>query len=112
MIVSSSKNAAAVVQHLDLTPLIDGLVDGTAPARSKPFPDLFLLAGKECGERPEDCLVVEDAEAGVAAAHAAGMPAVGLGPVSRVGEAELVLPSLEGQAAAGIIARVQEKTQK
>ncbi|HBF40268.1 MAG TPA: beta-phosphoglucomutase [Anaerolineaceae bacterium] len=107
MIVSSSKNAQLVVDRLELEPLIDGLVDGNSPARSKPYPDLFLQGARKAGFQPSDCLVVEDAAAGVEAAHAAGMPALGLGPVERVGEAELVLPSLEGHTAAEILKRFE-----
>ncbi len=110
MIVSSSRNAATVIERLKLSAWIDGLVDGTAPARPKPFPDLFLLAAQNCGVKPQDCLVVEDAAAGIEAAHAAGMPALGLCPQKRVGAADLVLPSLQGQTAADIIARVQQIT--
>ena len=104
MIVSSSRNAGVIVEKLALSNSIDGLVDGNADARPKPFPDLFLLAAQQCGVKPEDCLVVEDAASGIEAAHAAGMRAVGLGPVKRVGAAELVLPSLKGQSAADIMA--------
>jgi beta-phosphoglucomutase len=104
MIVSSSRNAGVIVEKLALSSRIDGLVDGNADARPKPFPDLFLLAAQQCGVKPEDCLVVEDAASGIEAAHAAGMRAVGLGPVKRVGAAELVLPSLKGQSAADIMA--------
>lgn len=107
VIVSSSKNAPLVIDRLGLAPLIDGLVDGNAPARSKPHPDLFLLAASNYGLEPAECLVVEDAAAGVEAAHAAGMRALGLGPVERVGAAELVLPSLAGQSAAGILKRLE-----
>jgi len=110
MIVSSSKNAQLVVDRLELEPLIDGLVDGNSPARSKPYPDLFLQGARKAGFQPSDCLVVEDAAAGVEAAHAAGMPALGLGPVERVGEAELVLPSLEGHTAAEILKRFDHKS--
>jgi HAD superfamily hydrolase (TIGR01509 family) len=104
MIVSSSRNAGVIVEKLALSSRIDGLVDGNADARPKPFPDLFLLAAQQCGVKPEDCLVVEDAASGIEAAHAAGMRAVGLGPVKRVGAAEMVLPSLKGQSAADIMA--------
>lgn len=107
VIVSSSKNAPLVIDRLGLAALIDGLVDGNAPARSKPHPDLFLLAASNYGLEPAECLVVEDAAAGVEAAHAAGMRALGLGPVERVGAAELVLPSLAGQSAAGILKRLE-----
>lgn len=102
-IVSVSKNSQLVIEKLGIGGLIDGLIDGHAPARSKPFPDLFLLGAQLFGFEPNECLVIEDATAGIQAAHAAGMKAVGLGPVERVGEAELVLPSLEGQTARGIM---------
>ncbi len=103
MIVSASKNAALVIKLLQIGDLIDGVIDGTFPARSKPAPDLFLLAARQINLKPQSCLVLEDAAAGIEAAHAAGMPAVGLGPVERVGAAELVLPSLEGQSALTIL---------
>jgi beta-phosphoglucomutase len=108
VIVSASKNAPLVVELLQIAALIDGLVDGTSPARSKPAPDLFLLAANKYGVNPPDCLVVEDAAAGVEAAHAAGMRAVGLGPIERVGAADLVLPSLEGQRASDILSRIEK----
>lgn len=108
MVVTVSKNAPLVIERLNLRPVIDGLVDGNSPARSKPFPDLFLLASEKAGVPPVECLVVEDAAAGIKAAHAAGMPALGLGPVERVGKAELVLPSLEGQSAVGILAVLEK----
>src|SRR5574340_1188971 len=108
VVVTVSKNAPLVIERLNLRPFIDGLVDGNSPARSKPFPDLFLLASQQAGVPPAECLVVEDAAAGIEAAHAGGMPAVGLGPVERVGQAELVLPSLEGQTAAGILEKIEK----
>lgn len=107
-IVSSSKNAPLVILRLQIAPLIDSMVDGNSPARSKPFPDLFLQAARQIGINPEQCLVVEDAAAGIEAAHAAGMPALGLGPLERVGAAELVLPSLEGQKAVEILAKIKK----
>ena len=108
VIVSSSKNAQLVIDRLQLASLIDGIVDGNSPARSKPFPDLFLLGASRYGFQPEACLVVEDAAAGVEAAHAAGMRALGLGPVERVGAADLVLPSLEGHSAREILEKLGE----
>jgi beta-phosphoglucomutase len=95
-VVSSSKNAPLVIDRLRLDSLLDMVVDGNAPARSKPSPDLFLHAAWQLRLGPWTCVVVEDAAAGVEAAHAAGMRAVGLGPQERVGTAELVLPSLAG----------------
>lgn len=110
VIVSASKNAPLVIKRLQIEPWIDSVVDGNAPARSKPFPDLFLLAAQKIGLEPGECLVVEDAAAGIEAAHAAGMLALGLGPFERVGAADLVLPSLEGQKAAGILMKITPTT--
>lgn len=103
-IVSSSKNAPLVLDRLQIGEMFDAIIDGSSPARSKPWPDLFLLASQALDVLPENCLVVEDALAGVEAAHAAGMAALGLGPRERVGIAELVLTSLEGHSVHEVIA--------
>ena len=103
-IVSSSKNAWLVLERLQIGEIFDAVIDGNSSARSKPHPDLFLLAAQAVGVNPPNCLVVEDAQAGVEAAHAAGMKALGLGPRERVGAAELVFPSLESHSASEVIA--------
>jgi len=54
---------------------------------TKPAPDIFLFAAKELGVKPEDCVVVEDAEAGIEAALAGNMLPVGIGPEGRVRKA-------------------------
>jgi beta-phosphoglucomutase len=95
-VASSSKNAQLVIDRLHLAPSIDGLVDGSVVERSKPAPDLFLKAAEGLGVAPVESVVVEDASAGVEAGIAGGMWTVGLGPVERVGMADLVLPSLDG----------------
>ncbi|MDD2522389.1 MAG: beta-phosphoglucomutase [Anaerolineaceae bacterium] len=107
-IVSSSKNAELVLGRLQIGELFDAVIDGNALARSKPHPDLFLLAAEALAVPPENCLVVEDAEAGVAAAHAAGMPALGLGPADRVGKAELVFASLADHTAHEILELLED----
>ncbi len=56
----------------------DTVVDGTQVTRKKPAPDIFLEAARRLGLAPADCLVVEDAVSGVAAARAAGMRCLGL----------------------------------
>ena len=76
---SSSKNAPYILERLGATDLFDVVVDGSMIERSKPDPEVFLLAAELLGLAPEECLVVEDAEAGVAAALAAGMACVGVG---------------------------------
>jgi len=93
-IASSSKNARQVVERLGLWPWIDVLVDGNMVERSKPAPDLFLKAAELLGEHPSNCVVVEDAAAGVEAARAAGMRVIGIGPHERVGAADWIAESL------------------
>ncbi len=93
---SASKNAKEVIERLGIADRVDTISDGYSVTRSKPAPDLFLHAAAQLGLAPEHCVVVEDAASGVEAALAAGMLAVGLGPVERVGAAHVVLPSLEG----------------
>ncbi|MDZ8088600.1 MAG: beta-phosphoglucomutase [Nostoc sp. DedQUE12b] len=93
---SASKNARPVLERLGIVDKVDAIADGYSVQEPKPAPDLFLYAAKQLGIEPAQSVVVEDAAAGVEAALAAGMWAVGLGPVERVGAAHIVLPSLEG----------------
>lgn len=93
---SASKNAKPVVEKLGIRDRIDVIADGYSVDRPKPAPDLFLFAADQLGLKPNQCVVVEDAAAGVEAALAGGIWTVGLGPTDRVGIAHVVLPSLEG----------------
>jgi kojibiose phosphorylase len=93
---SASKNARTVVEKLGIADRVDAIADGYSVQRPKPAPDLFLFAANQLGLEPRQCVVVEDAAAGIEAALAAGMWTVGLGPAQRVGTAHVVLPSLEG----------------
>jgi beta-phosphoglucomutase len=93
---SASRNAPEVVERLGLAPLLDAVSHGESVQRQKPAPDLFLHAADQLGVKPADAVVVEDAAAGIAAARAGGFHSVGLGPPERVGEADVVLPSLKG----------------
>ncbi len=54
----------------------DEFVVGYDVERSKPFPDIFLKAVEKAGSKPEECLVLEDSEAGIQAAYAAGIPVI------------------------------------
>lgn len=92
---SSSKNARTVIEKLGIVDQLDAVADGYSVVRLKPAPDIFLFTAQKLGVAPAQCMVVEDATAGIEAAHAAGMRSVGLGPVERVGKAHLVLPNLE-----------------
>jgi beta-phosphoglucomutase len=94
-VASSSRNARTVLDRIGLTSAFEALVDGTAGLPAKPAPDLFLRAADELGLAPVACVVIEDAASGVAAAIAAGMRVVGVGPGQRVGDADLVVEGLD-----------------
>ena len=76
---SSSKNAKFILAKVDLLHAFDAISDGTNITRSKPDPEVFLKAAEFLGEAPEECYVVEDAQAGIDAAKAGGMQAIGIG---------------------------------
>jgi len=104
---SASKNAAQVLDRLGLRPLLDAVSDGNSVEHPKPAPDLFLHAAAQLGLPPAECVVVEDAAAGIEAALAGGFRTVGLGPRARVGRAEAVFPSLEGVHLADLLSALR-----
>lgn len=84
---SASKNTKTVLRQLGILDFFDVIADGHSVERGKPAPDLFLYAAAKMEVDPAECVVVEDAKSGVAAALEGGMVAVGIGPEERVGEA-------------------------
>jgi beta-phosphoglucomutase len=90
-LASSSKNAKTVIQLLHIQNEFDVIVDGTMTVNSKPDPEIFLLAAQKLGLDPKECLVFEDAEAGVEAALAAGMRCIGIGSPKQLGKANKVI---------------------
>jgi beta-phosphoglucomutase len=93
---SASKNAAEVIERLGIRDLFDAISDGFSVERQKPAPDLFLHAAAQLGLAPSECVVVEDAAAGIEAAIAGGFRSIGLGPDERVGRADIILSNLAG----------------
>lgn len=80
---SSSKNAPFILAQLGLNTFFDAISDGNNVTASKPHPEVFLKAADYLSLPAERCLVVEDAMAGVEAAHAAGMKAAVVGDAAR-----------------------------
>jgi len=78
-VVSASRNARLVLTLLGITDWFDACVDGSEVTRGKPDPQGFLLAAERLRVRPEQCVVIEDADAGLKAASAAGMKCIGIG---------------------------------
>lgn len=94
-LASSSRNARLVLDRIGLADRFDAIVDGNSTDRSKPAPDLFLIAAEELGLDPDEVVVVEDAEAGVAAARAGHMRCIGIGSPEILAAADLVVGGLK-----------------
>jgi beta-phosphoglucomutase-like phosphatase (HAD superfamily) len=124
-LASSSKNAAAMLRRLalpdggTLLSLFNADLSGVDVPRGKPDPALFLLAAKALDIPPSQCLVVEDAPAGIKAAHAGGMAALGIARLDdeallRAAKADLVVTSLDQvnlAAIAGGVLRARPETE-
>lgn len=93
---SSSKNAKYILEKTELSDSFDAISDGTNIVRSKPDPEVFLKAAEFIGLPPAECLVVEDATAGIDAAKAGGMKAAGIGDAAVYERADFSLKSFSG----------------
>jgi beta-phosphoglucomutase len=80
------ENVRLVLDKLGSRGLFEAIVTGDDVQRGKPDPQVFLLAAERLGISPARCAVIEDAPAGVAAAHAAGMTSIGLLSTGRTPE--------------------------
>ena len=101
---SSSKNTPLILKQIGLENAFDAVADGNAIAHSKPDPEVFLLGAKLLGLPPENCLVVEDADAGIEAAVAGGMRALGVGSAAGNPKAAYSAESLAKADFAAILA--------
>ena len=76
---SASKNAPFILEKLKLKDKFTAIVDGNDVVKAKPDPEVFLTAAKKLGLKPQNCVVIEDAQAGIDAANKAGMKSIGIG---------------------------------
>ena len=89
---SSSKNADTILERIGFDNFFDAVVDGTKISKSKPDPEVFLKAAEALNIPPENCVVFEDAAAGIEAAKKAGMLAIGVGEYENLSKADKVIP--------------------
>lgn len=90
VLASSSKNAKFVIQKTGLEDFFNEVVDGHQISKPKPNPEIFLTAAFLAGAQAKNCLVFEDAAAGVKAAKSAGMRCIGIGEKEPLKEADFV----------------------
>ena len=76
---SASKNAPLILQQINLYDTFDAIVDGNVITKAKPDPEVFIKGAELLNVNPADCVVFEDAQAGIEAGKHAGMYVVGVG---------------------------------
>lgn len=96
---STTERAHALLAQHDILGYFEQEVFAEEIPRGKPNPDIFLRACEKLGELPENCLVLEDSEAGITAAHAAGIPVICIPDMKRpaqeyVDKTSAMLPDL------------------
>lgn len=93
-LASASKNARPVLKALGISDHFDFIADAAYVKKPKPHPEIFLTAAKGLGLAPEECVGIEDAEAGVTAIKDAGMFALGVGDATLLQKADVVVADL------------------
>ena len=89
------ENVVAIAHVLHFNGTFEAMISGADVQRGKPDPDIFLAAAERLKVLPQECLVIEDASAGIEAAHRAGMKAIGVLNTHPHLEADLVVKSLQ-----------------
>ncbi len=87
---SASKNSKLILNKIDLFHFFDAIVDGNNITKGKPDPQVFLMGAEATSSLPAQCVVFEDAQAGIEAAKAGGMYAVGIGDKNILKKADIV----------------------
>lgn len=85
---SASKNAPLILKQVNLLSRFSGIVDGNSVSTAKPDPEVFLIGAQKLNLKPEQCVVFEDAIAGVEAANRAAMLSIGIGDKITLKEAD------------------------
>jgi len=91
---SASKNCDLVLERTGLNPLFDAISDGLSVTQAKPDPAVFLHAAQLLGVSPSNCIVFEDAQAGIDAAKAGGMRCYAIGKPTQLAGYDWIAPGL------------------
>lgn len=109
---SASKNATTILNLLQITHLFDAIIDGNKVTKAKPDPEVFLTGARELGVLPQNCVVFEDAEAGIEAAMAANMFSVGIGNPVILKKADFVVSGLKNLSVKTLIAKLESQSNR
>jgi beta-phosphoglucomutase len=100
---SASKNAEIILEKTGLMPWFDLIIDGNKVSKSKPDPEVFLKGAEGLGFSPVECIVFEDAQAGIEAAINGGMKVIGIGEAAVLCDADKVIPNFVGIKSADLL---------
>lgn len=92
---SASKNTPLILEKTNLVDKFDAVSCGLDTQKSKPDPEVFLIAAKKLGIAPSECVVIEDSNAGIEAAKAGGMYAVAVGEAEHNKMADIAVSSID-----------------
>lgn len=101
-LASASKNAMTILDSTSLQAYFDVFCDGNTTSKAKPDPEIFVIAAAGMGLEWSDCVVFEDALAGIRAARSIGMCTVGIGREEHLMEADHVQPDLQAVLESGL----------
>ncbi|MGN7202963.1 beta-phosphoglucomutase [Pedobacter sp. SAFR-022] len=106
---SASKNSGMILERTNLAHYFDAIIDGNHVNASKPDPEVFLKGAEALGLEPANCIVFEDAQAGVQAALNGGMKVIGIGQQNNLQGANMVIKDLSEISVSQIIDLVNDK---
>lgn len=92
---SASKNAPLILKKIGLYHRLFAIVDGNSVSKAKPNPEVFLIAAKKLEKKPKNCIVFEDAIAGIEAANTAGMVSIGIGEKKTLHKANFIFKTMD-----------------
>ncbi|NQU55119.1 MAG: beta-phosphoglucomutase [Bacteroidetes bacterium] len=93
---SASKNAPLILEKINLEHFFDAVIDGNKVSKAKPDPEVFLKGANAANVDPEQCIVFEDAIAGIEAAQNAKMKTIGVGDPQVLRNADAVISGFAG----------------
>ena len=107
---SASKNAKTIISKIGIGHFFEIIVDGLMVSRTKPDPEVFLLAAKHLGSKPSNCIVFEDSFKGIEAANEGGFYSVGVGLKENLPNAQIVIPGFESVRFTELLDRLSVNT--
>ncbi|SER05413.1 beta-phosphoglucomutase [Hyunsoonleella jejuensis] len=107
---SASKNAPLILEQVKLLDRFAGIVDGNSVSKAKPDPEVFLIGAQKLNLKPEQCIVFEDAIAGIEAANCANMISIGIGDKNTLSAADFNFNNLTEIPANFFTEVISEKT--